>query len=50
MSMCQSGEQFAKVAHVKVPETSKACVDESLGLKEGRGEMFEGLFLCSVYK
>ncbi|XVE67273.1 hypothetical protein DITRI_Ditri08aG0147400 [Diplodiscus trichospermus] len=33
VSTCQSGEGFVKVAHVKVPDTSEAQVDLSLGLK-----------------
>ncbi|XVE81311.1 hypothetical protein DITRI_Ditri15bG0053600 [Diplodiscus trichospermus] len=33
VSMCQTGEGFIKVAQVKVPDTSEAQVDMSLGLK-----------------
>ncbi|XVE63384.1 hypothetical protein DITRI_Ditri07aG0016000 [Diplodiscus trichospermus] len=33
LSICQNGEGFVKVAHVKVPDTSEAQVDMSLGLK-----------------
>ncbi|XVE87885.1 hypothetical protein DITRI_Ditri19aG0024500 [Diplodiscus trichospermus] len=33
VSTCQSGEGFVKVASVKVPDTSEARVDMSLGLK-----------------
>ncbi|KAE8724446.1 G-type lectin S-receptor-like serine/threonine-protein kinase RKS1 [Hibiscus syriacus] len=32
-STCQTGEGFVKVAHAKVPDTSAASVDMSIGLK-----------------
>ncbi|XVE87883.1 hypothetical protein DITRI_Ditri19aG0024300 [Diplodiscus trichospermus] len=34
VSTCQSGEGFVKVARLKVPDTSKARADMSLGLKQ----------------
>ncbi|XVE65724.1 hypothetical protein DITRI_Ditri08aG0022500 [Diplodiscus trichospermus] len=34
VSTCRSGEGFVKVARVKVPDTSEAQVDMSLGLKQ----------------
>ncbi|XP_061358120.1 G-type lectin S-receptor-like serine/threonine-protein kinase At1g11410 isoform X2 [Gastrolobium bilobum] len=36
VSTCRSGEGFVKVAPVKVPDTSKARVDERLSMKECR--------------
>ncbi|CAI8618088.1 unnamed protein product [Vicia faba] len=41
VSTCGSGEGFVKVARVKVPDTSKARVNESLGLKECREKCLE---------
>lgn len=41
VSTCGSGEGFVKVARVKVPDTSKTRVNESLGLKECREKCLE---------
>ncbi|KAK7252220.1 hypothetical protein RIF29_36022 [Crotalaria pallida] len=38
VSTCRSGEGFVKVIRVKVPDTSKARVDEKLSLKECKEE------------
>lgn len=47
-SMCRSGEGFVKVARVKVPDSSKARVNGSLGLRECREECL-GDCSCVAY-
>jgi hypothetical protein len=44
-STCQSGEGFVKLVRVKMPDTSVACVDMSLSLKECRQRNCS----CSAY-
>ena len=48
VSTCKSGEGFIKLAHVKVPDTSKAHVDMSLSLKECEQECLRNCS-CMAY-
>ncbi|XVE84915.1 hypothetical protein DITRI_Ditri17bG0049900 [Diplodiscus trichospermus] len=44
VSTCQNGEGFVKVARVKVPDTSKALVDMSLGLKHCKDKSYANAY------
>ncbi|KAM4102018.1 hypothetical protein ACB094_05G191100 [Castanea mollissima] len=48
VSTCKSGEGFAKLAHLKVPDTSIAHVDMSLSLKECEQECLRNCS-CMAY-
>ncbi|KAL3742021.1 hypothetical protein ACJRO7_017498 [Eucalyptus globulus] len=48
VSVCRSGEGFVRVARAKVPDTSKACANMSLNLKECEEECLRDCS-CTAY-
>ncbi|KAM4113079.1 hypothetical protein ACJW30_05G191400 [Castanea mollissima] len=48
VSVCKSGEEFVKVEHVKLPDSSFARVDEKLSLKECERRCLENCS-CTAY-
>ena len=50
VSMCNNGEEFVNLAHMKVPDALMARVDMSLSLKVCEQKCFEDLFLYGLRK